>query len=172
MTPNVNAYGHDCLLMIASAVGDVSNVNNFTPGETIEDWRLVPHDNNVGQRNVQLVPGGGGTQGLMAGLNKRMFFAGNSFRRSATMELKVVLPAVLSERQWRIELKPNSFDLKPGEKRQIDIEVVPGKEFTPEQVQNSKERDITVLLYSNGMLLGGMTYRLDPEMKSPPNVPG
>jgi hypothetical protein len=164
--PNVNAYGHDCLLMIASTAGDVSNIDNFALGETIEEWRLVPHDNNVGQRNVQLVPGGGGGQGLIAGLDRHIFYAGNTFRRHTTMELKAVLPAFLSERGWRIELKPNIFKLESGQKRQIVIELVPGGEFTSEQVRNSVERDITVSLYANDMLLGGMTYRLDPEMKS------
>ena len=27
-------------------------MSNFSPGETIPEWRLVPHDNNIGQRNV------------------------------------------------------------------------------------------------------------------------
>lgn len=55
-TPNENAVGHDNMLMIVSASGDPSNVNNFTAGEEIEDWRLVPNDNNIGLRNVRLEP--------------------------------------------------------------------------------------------------------------------
>ena len=51
-TPIVNAWGHDCMMMIASADGDPSNVKNIQSGEVIEDWRLVPNDNNIGQRNV------------------------------------------------------------------------------------------------------------------------
>ncbi len=46
------ALGHERLLMIASAAGDASNVGNFGPGESIPGWRLVPHDNNIGQRSV------------------------------------------------------------------------------------------------------------------------
>jgi len=38
--------------MIASAAGDASNVGNFTARESIPCWRLVPHDNNIAQRNV------------------------------------------------------------------------------------------------------------------------
>lgn len=63
-TPVVNAWGHDCMLMIASADGDPSNIDNFTIGEVIQDWRLIPNDNNIGQRNVVLVPGGGGSESL------------------------------------------------------------------------------------------------------------
>ena len=42
----------DSMLMIASAAGDASNVGNFTARESIPCWRLVPHDNNIAQRNV------------------------------------------------------------------------------------------------------------------------
>ena len=48
-TPNVNAYGHDCLLAIVTADGDPSNIDNLEPGQTFQEWRLIPHDNNVGQ---------------------------------------------------------------------------------------------------------------------------
>ena len=51
-TPATNASGHDSMLMIVSATGDPSNVDNFTAGETVEDWRLVPNDNNIALRNV------------------------------------------------------------------------------------------------------------------------
>src|SRR5262249_60653388 len=44
--------GHECMFMVASADGDPSNVDNFTAGDSIPDWRLVPNDNNIGQRNV------------------------------------------------------------------------------------------------------------------------
>lgn len=55
-TPVENAVGHDSMMMIVSATGDPSNVDNFTAGEEIEDWRLVPNDNNVALRNVKLEP--------------------------------------------------------------------------------------------------------------------
>ena len=173
-TPNANVYGHDCLLMIASADGDPSNVDNFTAGESIEEWRLVPHDNNVGQRNVQLVPGGGGMEALMRGLHEHIFFAGNTFRRRASMELKVQLPKLLSTNGWQIrfkDLQRNRFVLKPGEKRPIVIDLVPGKTFTGEQVRQTEDRDISITLFANDMLLGGMTYRLDPDLKEPMNQP-
>ena len=44
--------GHECMLMVASATGDPSNIDNFSGGDSIPEWRLVPHDNNIGQRNV------------------------------------------------------------------------------------------------------------------------
>jgi hypothetical protein len=50
--------GQDYLLMIASADGDPSNVDNFVGRESIPDWRLVPNDNNIGQRRVSIVKEG------------------------------------------------------------------------------------------------------------------
>ena len=55
-TPVENATGDDSMLMIVSATGDPSNVDNFIAGEEIEDWRLVPNDNNIGLRHVKLEP--------------------------------------------------------------------------------------------------------------------
>jgi hypothetical protein len=42
------------MLMVASAPGDPSNIDNLTKRDSIPNWRLVPHDNNIGQRNVTL----------------------------------------------------------------------------------------------------------------------
>jgi len=55
--PEINAYGYDSIIMIVSADTDATNMDNFTAGETIPDWRLVPNDNNIGQRNMFAVPG-------------------------------------------------------------------------------------------------------------------
>jgi len=55
-TPVKNAWGHDSMLMIVSATSDPSNVDNLIAGEVVEDWRLVPNDNNIAQRNVKLAP--------------------------------------------------------------------------------------------------------------------
>lgn len=55
--PEINAYGHDSIIMVVAADNDASNMDHFTPGETILDWRLVPNDNNIGQRNMVPVLG-------------------------------------------------------------------------------------------------------------------
>lgn len=172
--PNINAYGHDCVLMIASVLGDPSNVDNFGPGETIAEWRLVPNDNNVGQRNVTIVPGGGGMEGLMAGLDGHLFLAGNTSTRRATMQLQVKLPPLLEARGWQLRFQgptTSRFVLRPGEKRLLRIELVPGGDFTPDDVSGTTERDITVMLLANDMVLGGMTYSIDPALKHPPRGP-
>jgi zinc metalloprotease ZmpB len=73
---------------------------------------LVPNDNNIGQRNVSIVPGGGTENGLMKGLHNHIFFAGNSFFRKAKLALKVELPRILTAVGWKLnfeEIDGNKF---------------------------------------------------------------
>lgn len=173
-TPNVNAHGHDCLLAIVETTQDPSNVVNFTPTQTIQEWRLVRHDNNIGQRNVQLIPGGGGMEALAQALDGAFFMAGNNFNKAAQMEIRFELPRVLESRGWKLGfggLDGTKFHLEAGEKRRI-VPLSAGSQFTGEDVRREADRDVVVSLYGDGILLGGMSYRLDPEMcKAPGRVP-
>ncbi len=171
-TPHINAYGHDCILMVVTADGDASNIDNFTAGETIPEWRLVPNDNNVGQRNVNPVPGGGGEHGLMAGLNGVSFFVGNPNPRRGKVTFDVTLPPVLRERGWRLELMGvgDGFALASGANRQVAIKLHPGQSFTHGAVEAATDRDIRIDVQINDNLIGGMTYRLDPNFSQPWNV--
>ena len=171
-TPTVNAWGHDCMMMIVSATGDASNVDNFTAGEYVEDWRLVPNDNNVGQRNVTLAPGGGGMKGLMAGLQGKGFWLGNPGRRGANMKVSITLPPLLASRGWRITLR----DLSEGgarfrarEQRLVTFEVRPGTEFTKADAVAEVDRDIVVTATADGAIVGGMVYHIDPDLEMPFN---
>jgi zinc metalloprotease ZmpB len=173
--PNVNTCGHDCALMIASAAGDPSNIDNFTGTETIAEWRLVPNDNNIGQRNVSIVPGGGGSEALIAAIDGAPFFVGNSFNRRATMELRVDMPRVLASKLWRLRFadldnndgNDNEFRLKAEKKRKIRLKLSKGDRFTAGEIRNATDSNISVYLYGNGILLGAMTYQLDPDLTEP-----
>lgn len=167
--PNANVYGHDCLLAIVSTAQDPSNVDNLEPGQTINEWRLVPHDNNIGQRNVSIVGGGSG-EALGESLNGAVFFAGNNFNKVADMELNLEVPRVLTAKGWQIGfvgLPTQKFQLKPGEKRRIELSVTPGSAFTPDDIRNAPDRAIRVTLLGNGMILGGLTYQIDPNLMGP-----
>ena len=170
-TPVTNAWGHDCMLMIVSATGDPSNVDNFTAGEVVEDWRLVPNDNNVAQRNVTLVPGGE-LRGLMAGLHGKGFWIGNPGRTSATIAVSVTLPPLLARRGWRIGLRDLPADgarLKTREQRLVTFDVHAGAPFTKADATATTERDIVVTATADGAIIGGMVYRIDPEIDMPFN---
>jgi zinc metalloprotease ZmpB len=170
-TPNIGANGHDCMLMVVKADGDASNVDNFTAGETIPEWRLVPNDNNIGQRNVNPVPGGG-PEGLMAGVNGMSFLVGNPNPRRGKMTFNVILPSLLSRLGWRLELVGvgDGFTLASGAKREVSIKLHPGKPFTRDAVEATKDRDIRIDVLANDNLIGGMTYRLDPDLSWPWNA--
>jgi zinc metalloprotease ZmpB len=170
-TPTSNVWGHDCMLVIVSATNDASNIDNFTAGESVEDWRLVPNDNNVGQRNVNPVPGGGGVQGLMAGLDGKGFFVGNPGRGSAKVSVSVALPPLLSKRGWRIDVVglPESGRLKSGEQRLVTFKVHAGQGFTKRDAEGLSERDIVVNAALDGVDVGGMIYRIDPDLEMPFN---
>lgn len=171
-TPNINTYGHDCMLMVVSASGDASNVDNFTAGETIPEWRLVPNDNNVGQRNVNPVPAGGGEKGLMAGLNGMSFFVGNPDPKRGKMTFNIVLPSLLVKLGWKLELVGvgDGFVLASGAKREVFMKLHAGKTFTRADVEASDDRDIRIDVLSNDNLIGGMTYQLDPDLTRPWNA--
>ena len=171
-TPVANAWGHDCMLMIVSAPGDPSNVGKFTTGEVIEDWRLVPNDNNVAQRNVVLLPGGDGLRGLMAALHGKGLWVGNPGRISATIAVSVALPSLLAQRGWRIGLRDLPADgarMKPREQRLVTFDVHTGAPFTKADAEAATERDIVVTVTANDAIIGGMVYRIDPELDMPFN---
>jgi hypothetical protein len=171
-TPAADGWGHDCLLMIVSADGDPSNVRKLTLGGVIEDWRLVPNDNNIGQRNVVLVPGGGGAQGLKAGLHRKGFWVGNPGRGSATIAAEVGLPPLLADRGWRIALRnlpAMGARLKAHERRLVTFDVQAGKPFSKADAEAAADRDVVVTVTANGAIIGGMTYRIDPALRMPFN---
>ncbi|WP_136666830.1 hypothetical protein [Flavobacterium sp. H122] len=162
-SPNVNIYGHDCMLMIASCAEDPSNIDNFTVGDTIPEWRLVPNDNNVGQRNVDIAPAESG-ESLLAHLDGRNFFIGNSFPKKANAEVHIQLPNFLTNKGWKIsvaEMTGKSLLLKSGEKRMLSLKVTKGTAFNKSELMDASQKDITISILVNGILMGGMTYRLD-----------
>jgi zinc metalloprotease ZmpB len=168
-TPITNAFGHDCIMMIASASGDPSNVSQFTAGETIPEWRLVPNDNNIGQRNVQPVAGGGGMEGLKATLNGLTFSAANPNKKTAQMQVRAIVPPVLASRGWKVTFAGlpdgNKFMLASGAKRDIKIAVTPGKQFTASNVKSARIRHVNIELLADDIVVGGMTYPIDPDKK-------
>ena len=131
----------------------------------------MPNDNNVGQRNVTLVPGGGAL-GLVAGLHRKGFWVGNPGRTSATIAVSVALPPLLARRGWRINLRDLSEGgarLKAHEQRLVTFDVQAGAPFTKADALAETERDIVVTATADGAIIGGMVYRIDPDLDMPFN---
>jgi len=80
----------------------------------------------------------------------------------------VDLRKVLAAKGWRLEfagLADNKFRLKAGEKRELQIKLVKGAGFTADEIRAVTDRNFVVHPYGNGILMGGMTYHVDPDMK-------
>ncbi|MEM9290699.1 MAG: hypothetical protein AAGD01_03370 [Acidobacteriota bacterium] len=160
--------GHECLLAIASATGDLANDTTVTT--SIAHNRFVPFDNNIGQRNVAPVPGGGGGGLLLEGFNQQRFRFRNPLRGPGVGKVVPVLPKWLEERGWRLRFPglndDNTFRLKARAAREIQLELVPGKDFEPQDIPDAPDqRWIEVHSFVNGVLVGGMTYDVDPQLK-------
>lgn len=161
---------HECLLMIASATGDPSTVDVLDPGASIPEWRLVPHDNNIGQRNVHPVPAAGGVAGIVAVLDGRSFTVHNPFDDKAPVQIDVALPAVLERAGWKVRVSTpggGRFGLPPRGERRVRLAVEPGEPVGPDAVRATDVRDVVVAVQVAGIPVGGMTYRLDPERAKP-----
>jgi zinc metalloprotease ZmpB len=160
--------GHECLFMIVSATGDTSNVDNIAAGDSIPEWRLVPNDNNIGQRNVYPIAGSG-TSGLTADFNRLSFELKNPHLTTAAMEVRAVLPSFLEERGWKIQYLNRggaSFPLPSGASRNMVIRLIPGADFSPTDVAASPDKTIHLYGYAGGILVGGMSYEVDPKLKA------
>jgi len=121
-TPEI--YGHECLLAIASAPGDLGN--DTTVFNPIPHSRFVPFDNNIGQRNVHPVYVIDWKK-LHEVLQKLPFHVVNPFKKAVKAELVAVLPKELSDQKyWVFFSNPggNKFELGPSETRKAIFSVV------------------------------------------------
>ena len=152
--------GHECVFMVASATGDPSSVSNLSAGESISEWRLVPHDNNIGQRNLSPVPFINLNK-LAAAFESLGFTLKNPLQHAAKTILLAVLPKLLVERGWKLEFTnpgASALKLRAGETKEITMRLVPGQDFTAAELSRTKDAAIRIEAYADGILVGGMTY--------------
>ncbi len=159
--------GHECMFFSVSAgTDDVSNIDGRVSGP-IPEWRLIPHDNNIGQRNVSPVPPLWG--GLQEYIKRHPFWVNNPFERRVKIKLTPVLPRFLTELGWELTFANaggGSFSLYPGMTKKIDLAMKAGREFDKETVERNKEDNtINIYAYADGMLMGGMAYQFDTSLK-------
>ena len=158
--------GHECIFMVATANGDSANTTKIAAGDSIPEWRLVPNDNNIGQRNVFPISGGG-TSGFTSDFNSLQFTMKNPMLTTVGMKVQVTLPAFLQKLGWRVEfLNPGgaAFPLRPGDSQVITMKMIPGADFTPGDIP-AGDKTVHLWGYAGGILVGGMTYTLDPTVK-------
>lgn len=169
--------GHECMLMSVTAIGDISNndPSSGLPCATgpIPHYQLVPFDNNIAQRNVAPVPGAGGIRGLVGGFSGRHFWVNNPYDKPSRITINVQIPPFLSARNWVFKAGGAGggiFTLGPRGSRQVPITVQPGADFGSEDVPS----DAIIRFQSiiNGLIVGGISYSVDPTLSSPaPELP-
>ena len=83
------------------------------------------------------------------------------------MDFRVSMPSVLVEKGWALDLgdAAQPFRLKPGEKREVRLRLVPGSSFTADDLRAAGDQTIAVDLLGDGIELGGMRYAVDPDLK-------
>jgi hypothetical protein len=168
--------GHECMMMSASADGDLSNIDpaGALPCATgpTPDEQLARFDNNIGQRNVAPVAGGGGIAGLLASFVNRHFWTNNPYGKEVRIQLEAKLPAFLERRGWKVEfLSPGggSFTLPARGSREIQIALKAGEAFTTaDVVAAGKQTGIVVYAKIHGYIFGGITFQVDPKLEKPP----
>ncbi len=159
--------GHECLLASVSADDDPSNAD--TVNGPIPHWRLVPFDNNIAQRNVS--PEAGDSDSLTKSLNRRAFWINNPYDRTVTIHIEAMLPAILRKKDWGLKfLSPGGekFHLGPRGERKVIFNIIPGTPFNASELKQAGE-DIDIHTMIDGLIIGGMTYRIDPKIKE--NLP-
>lgn len=154
--------GHECLLAIAHATGDPGNDTTITG--TIPEHRLVPFDNNIGQRNVNpVLPT---LKDLLKLLRKHAIWIRNPFRKFVVCTIEIQLPRFLRRLGWSLQIASGGrakFELGPRERREVVLAIDPGKDFSPEDAKRAiHEHDNVIELrtYLDGELSGGMSYPL------------
>ncbi|MGH9371430.1 MAG: hypothetical protein ACRD15_07865, partial [Vicinamibacterales bacterium] len=177
-TPEV--VGHECLLVYVSATGDLANADAASmlacaAGPT-PHWRLVPFDNNIAQRNVAPVAGGGGGLTLVRAFERRRFRVNNPFDRAVRVELEVTLPKFLRERGWDLQfLNPGgrTFGLGPRSHRYAVMRLKQGQDFTAEDAARAgADTMIEVRTLIDAQIIGGMSYHVDPKLTTVPDERG
>ena len=165
---------HECMFMSVTARTDRANNDLLTGlpaamGPT-PAWRLVPSDNNIAMRALIPVPGGGGRCALEAAFCNRKFWAQNPFAKTARMEVRAVLPPLLATRGWTMSFNNpggGSFSLGPRDAREMRPLLHSGRDFSAAELADAGEVAITVLVLANGVVVGGLSYLLDPELCEP-----
>jgi hypothetical protein len=177
---------HCRLLLIVGASGDGAGHGADPPGPYLkylgtgvptDDFdlsSLTPSDNNVTQRDYLLVEDSS-TPGYHLS-----FYVANPFLNTARFVLNVGLPP-----GWIPSIRPplpprpgSEFELKPGEKRLVTVDLTPtgpsaaGKGgtviVTQERVTGATERDRRGRPKQQTEMVGGLTARVGPGRPKPP----
>jgi hypothetical protein len=157
--------GHECMFFSVSARGDPGNVDGHVVGP-IPEWRLVPHDNNIGQRNVHPVD----NQLNLVDWDRLPFWIRNHGKAPVLLGVDIKLPPWLAKLGWKFDLPQitkERVSLKPGsEPFKVTISMTKGKPFDKTVLENERDHDIVLTVLHDNMPVGGMTFRISSDAKT------
>jgi zinc metalloprotease ZmpB len=155
--------GHECMFFSVSATGDPGNIDGHVVGP-IGEWRLVPNDNNIGQRNVQPVD----NFLNLVEWEKLPFWIRNHGKKSVLLGVEVKLPPWLAKLGWKFDIPQISKEktLLASEKTlKVTISVTKGKPFDMKLLVKEHDHDIVVSILHDHIPVGGMTYKITASKK-------
>jgi hypothetical protein len=166
--------GHESMFMSVTARTDRANNDPQTglasaAGPT-PTWRLVPADNNIAMRALIPLPGGGGRCALEAAFCNRKFWAHNPFAKTARMEVRAVLPPLLSAGGWAMRFNNpggGAFTLGPRDAREMRPVLLSGRDFSAAELADAGATTISVLVLAEGIVVGGLSFVIDPTLDAP-----
>lgn len=164
--------GHECMFFSVSATGDAGNIDGHVIGP-IPEWRLVPHDNNLGQRNVHPVAAAFNGDKVKLSFEGLPFWIRNHNQKAVVATAEVTLPAWLAKLGWSIGFpaKTPRVAVKPGTLAKVTLEVLKeGRAFTAEELAKQRDRSVVVTVLQDGVAVGGMTFEIAaaaPPIKTP-----
>ena len=155
--------GHECMFFSVSARGDAGNIDSRVVGP-IPEWRLVPHDNNLGQRNVHPVVAKKVAGGLKLDFAKLPFWIRNHGRTAVKVTAKIKVPTWLTRLGWKFEVggsSPQQIVVRPGAMEKATLTPSgQGTPFTANDIALQRDRDIVVTVLQDGIAVGGMTFQV------------
>ena len=155
--------GHECMFFSVSASGDSSNIDGAITG-AIPEWRLVPHDNNIAQRNVHPV------LSKLADVQweKLPFWIRNHGRSAVRLGVDIKVPVWLDRLGWKFsvpQIDKERAVLKTDQMLKVNLTMAKGKAFDDKAMTKEADHDIVVTILHDGAPVGGMTFRMSPDAK-------
>jgi len=157
--------GDGCMIMVVTAPGDVSNIIHFDRDKSIPEWRLVPHDNNIGLRSVFSAKGSGSERLRRAAFDGLRLHVKNPHRTRAHMVIKPTLPSLLAERGWQLKFigqGGGAFSLPPSAGRDVVMRLKAGKKLSARQIKDAPSRKIHIQVFADDILVGGTSFAFVP----------
>ena len=87
------------------------------------------------------------------------------------MAVKPIFPPLFAEHGWQLKFTSaggRGFSLGAHASRDVVMKLKPGRKFTAKQIRRARNRQISIELFADDMLIGGMTYMLDTRRAPAP----